>query len=58
MQGLAPGEYRVFAIESCDADFEPDPELLQGIQEQGRKVEVRERGHESVTLKPFVIEFH
>ena len=51
IQGIAPGEYKVFAWERIDADAWQDPEVLRPYENQGVRLIVRPRDNNELTLR-------
>ncbi len=49
--GIAPGQYRVFAWERIETNAWLDPEYIAGIESQGRLVRIGENGRESVEFR-------
>jgi hypothetical protein len=50
LQGLAPGEYKLFAWEDIEPGSYMDPEFLKPHEGQGIKVSVKENSQQSVSL--------
>ncbi|NDQ56248.1 MAG: hypothetical protein GZ088_04140 [Acidipila sp.] len=51
LQGIAPGDYKVFAWQGVQNDEWQDPEFLKPFESRGVEVRAEENGHGSVTLK-------
>jgi hypothetical protein len=51
IQGVAPGEYRIYAWEDIEEGAYEDPDFMKPHQSEGKTVSVKERGHETVELK-------
>jgi hypothetical protein len=50
MQGIAPGDYKVFAWERIDADSWESPDVLEPFEKQGESVHINEGSNNSVQL--------
>ena len=56
LKGIAPGDYRLFALPQIEgADFQ-DPEFLKPYENEAERVSIRESGHESVQLKLIAVD--
>ena len=58
LQGLAVGEYRIYSIETCENESEADPQSLRDLDDHGLKVEIADRDHHVLKLKPLPIVKH
>jgi 5-hydroxyisourate hydrolase-like protein (transthyretin family) len=52
LRGVAPGEYRAFALEQVEPGVWHDPEFIASIESKGEKVSLSESGAETRQLKP------
>jgi protocatechuate 3,4-dioxygenase beta subunit len=50
-EGVAPGDYRLFAWEDIPADAWSDPDFIRTFENQGRPVHVGENGMESIEAR-------
>ena len=50
--GLAPGEYRIFAVRSEDRDSAEAPSMWQGLISRGEKLELMRGASPTLTLTP------
>lgn len=50
IQGIPPGEYKLFAWEDVEPGAYFDPDFLRRYENSGQSVTVRERGQEMITL--------
>ncbi|MBI1787988.1 MAG: carboxypeptidase regulatory-like domain-containing protein [Acidobacteria bacterium] len=51
IQGIAPGDYQLFAFEDVERGGEQDPEYLKPFEKSAEKITIRENGRESKQLK-------
>ncbi len=51
LQGLAPGDYRVFAWEEIEPGAWQDPDFLRAVEESGQSLSLREGARETRQLK-------
>jgi hypothetical protein len=51
LEGIAPGEYTVFAWENIEENAWQVPEILRAYENQGKVVRVREGGRETVNVQ-------
>jgi hypothetical protein len=51
IQGVTPGEYKIYAWETMEESAYEDPEFMKLHESEGEAVSVKEHGHETVTLK-------
>jgi hypothetical protein len=51
IQGVAPGEYRIYAWEDIEEGAYEDPDFMKTHESGGTRVSIKERGHETVELK-------
>ncbi len=51
LQGIAPGDYKLFAWEDADSDSYRDPEFVKQFENAGEAVAIREGGRENRQLK-------
>jgi hypothetical protein len=52
--GLAPGDYRVFAWEDVPSDAWQDPDFIRLYEDRGRRVHISEGGRENLELRLIV----
>jgi hypothetical protein len=50
LEGVAPGEYRLYAWEDIDPGAYTDPEFLKPYESKGQKITMKEGGQEQVKL--------
>jgi len=50
LEGIAPGDYTVFAWEDVESGAWQDPEFVRRYEDRGRRVHIDERGQTSVEL--------
>lgn len=51
LQGIAPGDYKLFAWEEVENDAWLDPEFLRPFESAARSITVRENGREAVQVR-------
>ncbi len=51
LQGIAPGDYKLFAWEEVENDAWLDPEFLRPVESAARSITVRENGRETVQVR-------
>lgn len=51
IEGVAPGEYKMYAWEEIEQGAEKDPDFVKPHESDGHKVSIQERAHETLQLK-------
>jgi hypothetical protein len=51
IEGIAPGDYKLFAWEQIESGAWQDPEIIRVYETRGEPIRIEERGTASVTLK-------
>ena len=57
LEGIAPGDYSLFAWEDIDDSLWRDPEFVRRNEASGRPVHIVESGNENVELTAIPVEF-
>lgn len=52
ISGIAPGDYRVYAFQTVDADAIQDPAYLKRFEDRGNLVSIHEHSHEALRPAP------
>jgi hypothetical protein len=52
LQGIPPGDYKLFAARDSEPAWWQDPDFLRLVESRGELVHVPEAGNQTVTLKP------
>ena len=50
MQGLAPGDYKLFAWENVETGAWQDPDFIQAYESAGRRIRINEGSNENLQL--------
>ena len=50
MQGITPGDYKLFAWENVEAGAWQNPDFIQGYENAGRPIRINEGSNESLQL--------
>jgi hypothetical protein len=53
IQGIAPGNYKLFAWEQIENGAWQDPEFLRNFEDRGKSIDVREGSNENIQLTVF-----
>jgi hypothetical protein len=56
LQGVAPGEYKLFAWEDIDPGSYMDPEFLKAHENKSHKITVKANGQEQVLIRQIAAE--
>jgi protocatechuate 3,4-dioxygenase beta subunit len=51
IEGIIPGEYKIYAWEQIEEGSYEDPDFMKAHESEGEKVSIKERAHETMQLK-------